>query len=74
MRLMNLKQIQAEKIPRSRSWIFNELKAGRFPTPAVGGDGSGGNLWDEGAVDAWLAGFVSTANTSSKPRIKGRFA
>lgn len=32
-RLITLRQIQAEKLPRSRSWIFAELKAGRFPKP-----------------------------------------
>ena len=59
-RLITLRQIQAEKLPRSRSWIFAALKAGRFPSPLDTG-GCGPNLWEEDKVDAWLEEFVSKA-------------
>jgi len=59
-RLITLRQIQAEKLPRSRSWIFAELKAGRFPRP-LDTNGCGPNLWEEDAVDNWVANFVTEA-------------
>lgn len=59
-RLITLRQIQAEKLPRSRSWIFAELKAGRFPEP-LEMNGVGPNLWEENAVDVWLQEFVAAA-------------
>jgi predicted DNA-binding transcriptional regulator AlpA len=64
-RLINLKQIRAEKISRGRSWIFSEMSAGRFPKPAVYGTGSGGHLWDEAAIDAWLERFIADAKRSA---------
>lgn len=54
-RLIDWRTINAEKIKRSRSWIFGEMKAGRFPQPVVRGRGS--NLWDEADIDNWLAAF-----------------
>lgn len=59
-RLITLRQIQAEKLPRSRSWIFAELKACRFPKPLEMG-GFGPNLWEESVVDAWLQEFIAAA-------------
>ncbi len=59
-RLITLRQIQAEKLPRSRSWIFAELKAGRFPEP-LEMNGAGPNLWEESVIDAWLQEFVAAA-------------
>lgn len=59
-RLITLRQIQAEKLPRSRSWVFAELKAGRFPMP-LDTAGKGPNLWEEDVVDAWVANFIAEA-------------
>lgn len=66
-RLITLRQIQAEKLPRSRSWIFAELKAGRFVEPLDTG-GKGSNLWEEEAVDSWLASFIASAKNRAKDR------
>lgn len=59
-RLITLRQIQAEKLPRSRSWIFAEVKDGKFPQP-LDTNGCGPNLWEEDAVDAYVANFVTKA-------------
>ena len=78
-RLITLRQIQAEKLPRSRSWIFAELKAGRFPEP-LEMNGAGPNLWEESVVDAWLQEFVAAAkkrasdNSSAAKRSKEALA
>jgi len=66
-RLITLRQIQAEKFPRSRSWIFVELKAGRFPRP-LDTNGCGPNLWEEEAIDNWVANFVAKAKQRSAER------
>jgi predicted DNA-binding transcriptional regulator AlpA len=55
---MSLKQIRAEKIDRSRSWIFNEIRNGRFPKP-IGGCIP--NLWDEADIDRFVEDFVAKA-------------
>lgn len=57
-RLLTLRQIQAEKFPRSRSWIFDEIRDGRFPKP-IGGCVP--NLWDEADVDRFVEDFVAKA-------------
>ncbi len=59
-RLITLRMIQEEKLPRSRSWIFAELKEGRFPRP-LDTNGCGPNLWEEETVDAWLGNFIAEA-------------
>ena len=65
-RLMTLRQIQAEKIGRSRSWILTEIAAGRFPRPLDLG-GSRPNLWAEEDVDRFLAEFVASAKNREVP-------
>lgn len=57
-RLLTLRQIQAEKFPRSRSWVFAEMAAGRFPKP-IGGCVP--HLWEEDAVDQYVEAFVEAA-------------
>ena len=57
-RLLTLRQIQAEKFPRSRSWIFAEIAAGRFPEP-IGGCVP--NLWEESTIDQFVEDFVAKA-------------
>ncbi len=59
-RLITLRQIQAEKMKRSRSWYFAEIKAGRFPEP-LDTNGCGPNLWEEPVVDEYFAQFVAKA-------------
>jgi predicted DNA-binding transcriptional regulator AlpA len=66
-RLITLRQIQAEKLPRSRSWIFAELKAGKFPRP-LDTNGCGPNLWEEYAIDTYVANFVAEANQRAQNR------
>lgn len=55
-RLIDVATIRREKIARGRSWIYAEMKAGRFPEPAIRGRGP--NLWNESDVDRWLAQFI----------------
>ena len=57
-RLMTLRQIQAEKFPRSRSWVFAEMARGRFPKP-IGGCVP--HLWEEAVIDAYVEQFVKDA-------------
>lgn len=60
-RLISLKQIRSEKIDRGRSWIFARVAAGDFPKPVIVQAGSGGNLWAEEEVDAWLQQYIAKA-------------
>lgn len=57
-RLLTLRQIQAEKFPRSRSWVFAEIAAGRFPKP-IGGCVP--NMWEEAVIDEYVEAFVVAA-------------
>jgi hypothetical protein len=66
-RLITLRQIQAEKLPRSRSWFFAELKAGRFISP-LDTNGCGPNLWEEDAVDTYVANFITEAKQRAQNR------
>lgn len=61
-RLIDLKQIRAEKISRGRQWIYEQMDHGdpKFSRPldlAIGDS----NLWDEAEVDRWLEAFVAKA-------------
>ena len=66
-RLITLRQIQAEKLPRSRSWIFAEMKADRFPRP-LDTNGCGPNLWEEAAIDTYVSNFVNEAKQRAQNR------
>ena len=59
-RLITLRQIQAEKLLRSRSWYFAEIKAGRFPS-SLDTNGCRPHLWEEDVIDSWLANFIAEA-------------
>jgi predicted DNA-binding transcriptional regulator AlpA len=54
-RLIRLRTIKEEKIDRSRSWIWNEIAAGRFPKPVADG------LWDAAEVDAFVVTYLEQA-------------
>jgi predicted DNA-binding transcriptional regulator AlpA len=64
---MTLRQIQAEKIGRSRSWILTEIAARRFPRPLDLG-GNRPNLWAEEDVDRFLAEFIASPKNREVPR------
>ena len=66
-RLITLRQIRAEKLPRSRSWILAELKAGRFPRP-LDTNGCGSNLWEEDVIDDWVVNFIAEAKQRAVER------
>lgn len=70
-RLITLSTIRAEKIDRSRSWIANEMAAGRFPRPVVQGNP---NLWDEAEIERWLNDFVAACKTSDSSSQAARVA
>lgn len=55
MRLLNLKQIQAEKIARGRTWFAARIAAGKFPKPLPSTVPS---LWEEPAVDQAVAAYI----------------
>ncbi len=69
MRLLSLKQIQAEKLPRSRSWLFSRMAAGKFPKPLPN---TVPGLWEEPAVDEAVAAYVAECKTreAEKPGAK----
>ena len=60
MALITLKTIQTTKLQRSKTWFLKQIKAGNFPAPTVIARGSGGNLFDEIAVDASIEKFKSS--------------
>jgi predicted DNA-binding transcriptional regulator AlpA len=62
-RLLTLRQIQEQKFPRSRSWIFAEIAAGRFPKP-IGGCIP--HLWEEETIDQFLEAFVAKAKERAR--------
>ena len=62
-RLLTLRQIQEQKFPRSRSWIFADIAAGRFPKP-IGGCVP--HLWEEDAIDQFLEAFVAQAKQRAR--------
>lgn len=47
----------------SRSWIYKEAAAGRFPKPVKIGSASG---WSADAIDAWLAALFSAAERGGR--------
>ena len=59
-RLLNWRQI-AERINRSRSWIFQAAREGRFPPPLDCPDLPGRALWEETSVQSWLEQQVAAA-------------
>jgi predicted DNA-binding transcriptional regulator AlpA len=61
-RLMTLRQIHDEKIGRGRSWIWQQIKEGKFPLPLCSRGGPA--LWDEREVDEFVARFI--AETKSR--------
>jgi predicted DNA-binding transcriptional regulator AlpA len=70
-RLLTRRQIQAEKFPRSRSWIFAEIAAGRFPKP-IGGCVP--HLWEESVIDEFVEAFVAKAKRRESETGKSRKA
>lgn len=48
----------AARISFSKSWIYAELKANRFPKPLRT---FGKNLWSSEAIDAWIASQLRKA-------------
>ena len=57
---MTLKQIQAEKLKRCRSWYLAKVASGDFPAP-LDTNGCGPNIWEENLVDQWVAKFIADA-------------
>jgi len=49
--LLSIRKV-VERISFSRSWIYAEMKANRFPKPLKLGLGK--NLWDSKVIDAWI--------------------
>lgn len=53
--LLNAKDL-IKKVRKSRSWIYNEIAAGRFPRPIK--IGARAVVWRESDVFAWLESHV----------------
>lgn len=64
MRLLTMKQIQAEKIARGRTWVFNRIAEGKFPKPLPN---TVPGLWEEAAVDAAVAAYIEECKQSGVP-------
>lgn len=66
-RLLNWRQI-AERINRSRSWIFAQVRAGKFPAPLDLPDLPGRALWEETSISGWLEQQVAAAKARAEAR------
>jgi len=64
-RLLNWRQI-AERINRSRSWIFAAVRARRFPPPLDLPDLPGRALWTEASISDWLDQQVAAAKARAE--------
>lgn len=56
--LLSIRKV-SEKISFSKSWIYAEMKAGRFPRPLKLGFGK--NLWSSDQISDWIAAQVKSA-------------
>lgn len=60
-RLERLRTVVA-RTGMSRSWIYKEVAAGRFPKPIKVGGASG---WSAAAIDGWIEALISVPSTQS---------
>lgn len=49
----------------SRSWLYKEVAAGRFPPPCKVG---GASRWSTAAIDAWIHAHFDAAGTPAGAR------
>jgi prophage regulatory protein len=56
--LLSIRKV-AERISFSKSWIYAEMKAGRFPKPLKLNFGK--NLWSSEQIDAYIATLLKSA-------------
>ncbi len=61
--LLSIRKV-ADRISFSKSWIYAEMKAGRFPPPLDLGFGK--NLWSSEAIDAWITAKVKNGSLERK--------
>lgn len=72
-RLLNWRQI-GERINRSRSWIFAQVRAGKFPAPLDLPDLPGRALWEESSISFWLEQQVAAARARAEARARAASA
>lgn len=60
-RLLNIRQIRAEKLPKGRTWIFEAMRRGEFPRPV---SVVGPNLWLESDIDAFVEKYIAEAKAA----------
>ncbi len=60
LRLLRIKSV-LEKTDRSKTFVYREMKAGRFPKPGKYGRSS---LWLESEIDAWIMQIMSIRNAA----------
>jgi len=68
-RLLNWRQI-AERINRSRSWIFAKVRAGEFPRPLDLPDLPGRALWEEKSISDWIEQQVTAAKARAEAKAR----
>ncbi len=56
MKLLRIPEV-CERVRRSKSTIYSEIKKGRFPAPLKQG---GGNYWLEAEIDAYLEQLMAS--------------
>lgn len=56
--LLSIRKV-SDRISFSKSWIYAEMKAGRFPKPLELGFGK--NLWTAASIDAWISAQLQKA-------------
>lgn len=56
MKLLRIPEV-CERVRRSKSTIYSEVKKGRFPAPLKQG---GGNYWLEAEIDAYLEQLMAS--------------
>ena len=60
--LLSIRKV-ADRISFSKSWIYAEMKAGRFPRPL--NLRLGKNLWESEAIDEWISSLKSKSQAAA---------
>ena len=69
IRLLNWRQVGA-RVNRSRSWLFDAVRRGRFVEPIVAPDLPGRCLWEEASVQAWLEAQIAAGKEQAKTKTR----
>ena len=67
IRLLSWRQV-GERINRSRSWIFQAVRDGRFVAPITAPDLPGRALWEESSVQSWLEAQLAAGKARAEAK------